>query len=81
MLEITKKLERHVYQPNETIIRRDERVDYFFMIENGEVDVVLQGRSREDTVLARLGTGGGVDGFLSFRSAMQSTTVSRLKKL
>ena len=57
MLEITKKLERHVYQPNETIIRRDERVDYFFMIENGEVDVVLQGRSREDTVLARLETG------------------------
>ena len=57
MLDITRKLERHVYQPSETIIRRDERVDYFFMIERGEVDIVLQGRSREDTLLARMGTG------------------------
>ena len=54
MLEITKKLERHVYHPGENIIRRDERVDYFFMIESGEVDIVLQGRRQKDTVIARL---------------------------
>jgi putative ABC transport system ATP-binding protein len=54
MLEITKKLERRVYQPGENIIRRDERVDYFFMIESGEVDIVLLGRRQKDTVLARL---------------------------
>ncbi|MGB7874076.1 MAG: ATP-binding cassette domain-containing protein [Anaerolineales bacterium] len=57
MLDITQKLERRVYQPGENIIRRDERVDYFFMIEKGEVDVVLQGKSREDTLLARLDAG------------------------
>jgi len=57
MLEITRKLERRVYQPNETIIRSDERVDYFFMIERGEVDIVLQGKNRDDTLLARLDDG------------------------
>ncbi|MGD8402644.1 MAG: ATP-binding cassette domain-containing protein [Anaerolineales bacterium] len=57
MLEITRKLERHVYQPGENIIRRDERVEYFFMIEKGEVDIVLQGKRRDDTLLARLNPG------------------------
>jgi CRP-like cAMP-binding protein len=57
MLDITKKLERRVYQPGENIIRRDERVDFFFMIEHGEVDIVLQGKRRDDTLLARLGPG------------------------
>ena len=57
MLEITQKLERRVYQPGEPIIRRDERVDYFFMIENGEVDIVLQGKRRDDALLARLDAG------------------------
>lgn len=57
MLEITRKLERHVYQPGENIIRRDERVEYFFMIEKGEVDIVLQGKRSDDTVLARMEAG------------------------
>ena len=57
MLEITQKLERRVYQPGEPIIRRDERVDYFFMIEHGEVDIVLQGKRRDDALLARLDAG------------------------
>ncbi len=57
MLDITKKLERRVYQPGENIIRRDERVDFFFMIEHGEVDIVLQGKRRDDSLLARLGPG------------------------
>ena len=57
MLEITQKLERRVYKPGENIIRRDERVDYFFMIENGQVDIVLQGKSRDDALLARLNPG------------------------
>ncbi len=57
MLEVTQKFERQTFQPGEDIIRRDERVDYFFMIENGEVDVVLQGKRRDDTVLARLKPG------------------------
>ena len=57
MLDITRKLERRVYQPSENIIRRDESVDYFFMIEKGEVDIVLQGNRRDDTLLARMGAG------------------------
>ena len=57
MLEITQKLERRVYKPGENIIRRDERVDYFFMIESGQVDIVLQGKSRDDALLARLDPG------------------------
>ena len=57
MMEITRKLERRVYQPGENIIRRDEHVAYFFMIERGEVDIILQGKNRDDEVLARLGAG------------------------
>lgn len=57
MLWVTQRMERRVYQPNETIIRRDESVDYFFMIENGDVDIVLQGKRRDDALLARLGAG------------------------
>jgi len=58
MLAVTKKLERCIYQPGETIIRRDEPVDYFFMVESGEVDIVLQGKRRDDVTIARLGKGG-----------------------
>jgi len=54
MLWVTQRMEWRVYQPNETIIHRDELVDYFFMIENGEVDIVLRGKSRDDAILARL---------------------------
>ena len=57
MLEVTQKMERRIYQPDETIIHMGEHVDYFFMIENGAVDVVLQGKRRNDAVLARLGAG------------------------
>jgi len=57
MLEVTKKLERLVYKPGETIIRRDTHVNYFFMIERGQVDIVLQGKRSDDEFLARLGLG------------------------
>jgi ABC-type lipoprotein export system ATPase subunit len=57
MLTITQKLERHVYQPGENIIRWDGHVDHFFMIESGEVNIVLQGKRRDDVLLARLDAG------------------------
>lgn len=57
MLDITRKSRRLVFQPGESIIRRDERVDNFFMIESGAVEVVLQGKRRDDTLLARLNPG------------------------
>ncbi len=57
MLAITQKLERRVYQPGESIIHSDAQVDHFFMIESGNVDIVLQGKRRKDAVIARLGAG------------------------
>ncbi len=46
MLEFTKLVEERVYQPHETIIPRDQHVDYFFMIRKGEVEVILQEKKR-----------------------------------
>ena len=57
MLDVTQRLEHRLVAPGENIIRRDEHVEYFFMIESGEVDVILQGKRRDDTVLARMGPG------------------------
>ncbi|MBI5963840.1 MAG: ATP-binding cassette domain-containing protein [Chloroflexi bacterium] len=57
MLEFTKIVEEHDYQPHETIISRNGNVDYFFMIRNGEVDVVLQDRKKKEYVLSRLQAG------------------------
>ena len=57
MLAITQKLERRVFQPGENIIRWDESVDHFFMIESGEVNIILQGKRRDDVLLACLDTG------------------------
>ncbi len=57
MLEITQKLERRVIEPGETIIHHDQPVEAFFMIEKGMVNVVLQGRRKDNIDLARLGPG------------------------
>jgi ABC-type lipoprotein export system ATPase subunit len=57
MLAVTRQLERLSYQPKETILVQGQHVDYFFMIVSGTVDVVLQGRSRRDITITRLGPG------------------------
>lgn len=57
MLDATKRLERLIFQPNQPIIRRDQHVDYFYMVASGEVEVVLLGKREEDTVVARLKPG------------------------
>ncbi|MFT3893628.1 MAG: ATP-binding cassette domain-containing protein [Anaerolineales bacterium] len=57
MMEFTKLVEEWVYEPKTTIISRDEHVEYFFMIYKGEVEVVLQDRKNEETVISRLGPG------------------------
>ena len=54
MLEFTKLVEERVYQPHETILSRDEHVEYFFMIRKGEVDVILQDKKKNDYVVSRL---------------------------
>ena len=57
MLEFTKLVEERVYQPHETILSRDEHVEYFFMIRKGEVDVILQDKKKNDNVVSRLSEG------------------------
>lgn len=50
MLEFTKLVEERVYKPHETIIPRDQHVDYFFMIRKGEVEVVLLEKKKDHIV-------------------------------
>lgn len=57
MMEFTRLVEERTYQPNITIIPRNEHVEYFFMIRNGEVEVVLQDRKNKETVISRLKPG------------------------
>ncbi|NQU31331.1 MAG: ATP-binding cassette domain-containing protein [Anaerolineae bacterium] len=55
MKELSNKVEHLHLQPGETIIRQKEKVDKFFMIAKGKVDVVLQGRRKDDLIVAQLG--------------------------
>lgn len=55
MLEFTKIAQVKTFQPRETIISQDERVDNFFMIRKGEVEVILKNTRSKETVLSRLG--------------------------
>ena len=59
MLEATRQLEHFTYQPDSTILRAGQHVDYFFMIKSGVVEVVLDcGAHKEDSVtIARMGPG------------------------
>ena len=57
MLEFTRIAEERVVQPNETIISRDQPIDYFFMIREGEVEVVLRDEKNEEHVLSNLSKG------------------------
>ena len=54
MKELSNKVEHIHLQPGETIIRQKETVDKFFLIAKGNVDVVLQGRRKDDVVIAQL---------------------------
>ena len=57
MLAATHKAKRQVFQPGSTIIRQGEPVEYFFMVANGEVDVLLSNNGCQEMCLARLGPG------------------------
>lgn len=57
MLNVTHQLERLVFHPGETIIRKEQHVDSFFMILHGEVEVILQGRKCPELIVARLSPG------------------------
>ena len=57
MLEFTRIVGEKIYQPNETIISRDQHVEQFFMIRKGEVEVVLLDERKKEYVLSRLQAG------------------------
>ena len=57
MLEFSTLAEERTYPANTTIIARHEHVEYFFMIRNGEVEVVLQDRRNKETVISLLKPG------------------------
>jgi ABC-type lipoprotein export system ATPase subunit len=57
MMELTKLAEERTYQSNATIISRDAHAEYFFMIHRGEVEVILQDRKHEETIISRLKPG------------------------
>jgi ABC-type lipoprotein export system ATPase subunit len=57
MMEFSKIAEKEIYPPKTTIISRDEHVEYFFMIHKGEVEVVLQDRKQNETIISRLKSG------------------------
>ena len=57
MLEFTKVAEERIYQPGETIISRDQPVDYFFMARAGQVEVVLLDEKNQEYVVSSLSKG------------------------
>ncbi|MGE5375969.1 MAG: ATP-binding cassette domain-containing protein [Bacteroidota bacterium] len=57
LLEFTKLAEERIYPANETIISRNTPVDHFFMIRNGEVEVVLQDMQNGEVVISNLKPG------------------------
>lgn len=57
MLEFTKIAELRTYPANMTIISRNEHVEYFFMIQKGDVEVVLQNRKQDEIIISHLAPG------------------------
>ena len=58
MMEVTRQIENLVIIPGETIIHQGEHIQNFFMIEDGEVEIVLHGPTLKKVTIARLGKGG-----------------------
>jgi len=57
MLQATHSAEKRTYQPSEPIIRQGERVDHFFLIGNGTVDIWLNNPGCPEVRLAQLSEG------------------------
>ena len=49
--------ERVTFNPGETIIRQKTPVDKFFIVAEGKVDIVLQGRGKEEVIISQMGRG------------------------
>ncbi len=57
MLAATKKAEKQIYAPGDTIISQGASVEHFFMVERGEVDILVDSENCNEMNLARLGPG------------------------
>lgn len=57
MLQATHLVEHLEVSPGEHIIEKDQQVKYFYMVENGEVEIILQRPKCPDLVVARMGRG------------------------
>ena len=57
MMEFSKITETQIYPARTTIISRDENVENFFMIQKGEVEIVLLDKKKTETVISRLAPG------------------------
>ncbi|MBE2222151.1 MAG: ATP-binding cassette domain-containing protein [Anaerolineae bacterium] len=50
MLHATHKVEKRIYDPGEVIIRQGEPVDYFYMVGDGEVEIMGEGETAVSTL-------------------------------
>jgi len=57
MLAATKRAKKQKVAPGETILQQGQAVDHFFMIESGEVEIVVINEQSKEMRLARLGHG------------------------
>jgi ABC-type lipoprotein export system ATPase subunit len=57
MLAATRRAQRQTYAPGTTILRQGEPVEHFFLVAEGEVEVVLGNGNHTEMCLARLGPG------------------------
>jgi putative ABC transport system ATP-binding protein len=57
MLDVTKTAENRQIDTGRTILQREQKVNEFYIIASGVVEIVLAGEAREDVVISRLGAG------------------------
>jgi len=57
MLAATRRLGKRKITPGAIILRQGEAVEYFFMVESGEVEIVAVNEQGKEMILARLGHG------------------------
>jgi ABC-type lipoprotein export system ATPase subunit len=55
MKELEHRVERVSFQPGATVLQQRVRVENFYMIQSGRVEIVLQGRFQDDQVVTSLG--------------------------
>jgi ABC-type lipoprotein export system ATPase subunit len=57
MMEVTRQIQHKSYDPGDVIIHEGEHVESFFMIEEGQVEICLQGTAPRQVLLAKLNKG------------------------